>query len=79
MSQANSDDNWLDRVEASLGRSTNWLQVIQIQESMLGTQAQQQSAINELARSQRRQDAMIERLDAILERLIHWEGRDGED
>ena len=46
MTQASNSNNQLERVEASLGRSTNLLErVIQVQATMLGTQTQQQNAL----------------------------------
>ena len=63
----------LDRIEQSLERSTNLL------ERVIQVQATQQDTLEALANSQLRQDAMIERLDAILERLIYREGRNQND
>lgn len=62
----------LDRIEQSLDRSTNLL------ERVIQVQATQQDTLETLVNSQLRQDAMIERLDAILERLIYREGRNND-
>lgn len=62
----------LDRIEQSLDRSTNLL------ERVIQVHATQQDTLETLVNSQLRQDAMIERLDAILERLIYREGRNND-
>ncbi len=77
--------NRLNRIESSLDRSTQLLdRVIQVQERMLDTQAiplENQARTNErieiLLDAATRHESTILRLDAILERLIYREGRNG--
>ncbi len=67
----------IDRIEAILERSTQLLQQIgQNQGQIIKIQEQQQEQIQVLVSATKRQDALIERLDAIIERLIYREGCD---
>ncbi len=75
----------LDRIENSLDRSTQLLErVVRVQERLLETQAatlENQARTNErieiLLDAATRHESTISRLDAILERLIYREGRNG--
>jgi ABC-type transporter Mla subunit MlaD len=84
----------LDRVEQILERSMRLLgqmaenqrQIVQTQEQIIQNQEQQQSQIQVLVNAAlnhksglARQDALIERLDAIIERLVYREGRGNGD
>ncbi len=73
----NSSDR-LDRIEQLLER------MAQMQQDIVSLQGQQQGQIQILANAATdhaariaRQDALIERLDSILERMIYREGREG--
>lgn len=92
MTNASSDR--LDRIEQALERSTQLLErVIGVQDVLLATQSQlvtvqgqlltvqeqQNRQIQILLDSATRHDAMIGRLDAILERMIYREGRGSND
>lgn len=70
----------LDRIEQLLER------VVQIQERVILTQEQQQGQVQILLNAATdhatriaRQDALIERLDTIIERMVYREGRDGDN
>ena len=68
----------IDRIEALLERSTQLLQQIgQNQGQIITIQEQQQEQIQVLISAATRHNALIERLDAIIERLIYREGRNG--
>ncbi len=75
----------LDRIEGSLERSTQLLErVVRVQERLLETQTntqENQARTNErieiLLDAATRHESTISRLDAILERLIYREGRNG--
>ncbi|KJH70836.1 hypothetical protein UH38_15680 [Aliterella atlantica CENA595] len=75
----------LNRIEESLERSTQLLErVVRVQERMLETQSttlENQGRTNErieiLLDAATRHESTISRLDAILERLIYREGRNG--
>lgn len=89
----NSSDR-LDRIERILERlAQNQGQIVQTQEQfaqgqsqiiqslerMIQIQGQQQDQIQILASAAARHDALIERLDAIIERMVYREGRGGND
>ena len=75
-----------DRIEQMLERSMQLLEdlaqnqrrIIQTQAEVIQIQERQQEQIQALVNAAARHDALIERLDAILERLIYREGRKGE-
>lgn len=70
----------IDRVEVLLERSTQLLQQIgQNQGQIIQIQEQQQEQIQVLVSAATRHNALIDRLDAIIERLIYREGRDGSE
>jgi exonuclease VII small subunit len=67
----------MDRVEATLERSTQLLErVINVQESQQNQLGTVQNQIEILVRAMTSHEAMISRLDGILERLIYREGRE---
>lgn len=80
----NSSDR-LDRIEQILERSTQLLgeiaqnqgQIVQTQGQIIQIQERQQEQIQVLVNAATRHDALIERLDAIIERLVYREGRGG--
>ena len=91
MTNASSDR--LNRIEQILERSTQLLgdlaqnqsQIVQTQGRLIQNQEVQQEQIKVLvslaldhADRIARQDAMIERLDAIIERMVYREGRNGD-
>jgi uncharacterized membrane-anchored protein len=59
----------LDRIEANLERST------QLLERVINVQETQQNQLQLLTNAVVNHEAMISRLDALLERLIYREGR----
>ncbi len=69
----------IDRIERLLE------QIAQIQQRAISLQGQQQEQIQVLVNAaadhadrMARQDALIERLDAIIERMVYREGRNGD-
>lgn len=70
----------LDRIESSLDRSTQLLErVVRVQERMSENQARTNERIEILLDAATRHESTISRLDAIIERLIYREGRNGEE
>lgn len=77
----------LERIESSLDRSTQLLErVDRVQERLLDTQASNlenqartKERIEILLDAATRHESTISRLDAILERLIYREGRNGSE
>ncbi len=68
----------LDRIESSLDRSTQLLErVVRVQERMSENQARTNERIEILLDAANRHESTISRLDAIIERLIYREGRNG--
>lgn len=68
----------LNRIEESLERSTQLLErVVRVQERMLENQGRTDERIEILLDAATRHESTISRLDAILERLIYREGRNG--
>lgn len=68
----------LDRIERILeGLAQNQSQIVQAQGQFIQIQERQQEQIQVLVQTATRHDALIERLDAILERLVYREGRNG--
>ena len=83
----NESSDRLDRIEQILeGLAQNQGQIIQNQEKVIQTQGQiaqsqglQQKQIQDLVTAATYHEAIIARLDAILERLIYREGRGNGD
>lgn len=70
----------LDRIESSLDRSTQLLErVVLVQERMSENQALTNERIEILLDAATRHESTISRLDAIIERLIYREGRNGSE
>lgn len=74
----------IERILESLAQNQEQLvssqgQIVQTVGQILEIQQQQQSQIQTLADAATRHEAMISRLDAILERLIYREGRGSGD
>lgn len=74
----------LDRIEASLERTSLLERLINVQGNFLTTQEQHQQRLAQheqrIAQNDRilaNHDALLQRLDAILERLVYREGREG--
>lgn len=77
---SNGSSNRIDRIEQLLE------QIVQIQQRAISLQGQQQEQIQVLVNAAAdhaarlaRQDALIERLDAIIERMVYREGRGNGD
>lgn len=71
----NGSNDRLDRIERILEElARNQRQIIQTQGQIVQIQERQQEQIQILVNAAKRHDALIERLDAIIERLVYREG-----
>lgn len=74
----NGSSDRLYRIERILeGLAQNQSQIVQAQGQIIQIQERQQEQLQVLASAATRYDALIERLDAIIERLVYREGRGG--